>query len=482
MTYNPKIVYSGTDVVTRQNKTIEVDFPAIKIIGLVKITEKPQVQGGEKVSFDASDIKAQGLGLVNWFFEGSADPDSKDYQFYPDKIFKTESLVCLTIVNNVTNPNNNCSRIFIINPDKEAPISGKIFVEQDPDNPMSYTFSLGEPGKDLKSRGDITSYEWMIDDKNVVSSTDTAQRTFDKPGKHIINVNLVDTNGDKATLTYNLDVRKPLKVAVNASTHLSALKATDKKTGLTIPLTYDQDRNMYVLPPTISAPEMLNFDVRDVLASDPTYRLRSASWNFKVDQIDTGTGTKTSTSDASTTPGFDTKGLMTSTEILDPTRYLFAVRYEFVSIKDATDIQYLTETIVLDSRQQDMIPNMKVTQDSDYAPAHIHIDASASSTTSGKIAKFMFDFGESKYKEVEGDAIQDHLYAFPGEYTITLVVEKDDGETAKTTKKIILKEPERRVVINSSVASGYTGKPVDFDAAGTAGQITSYLWDFGDGT
>jgi microbial collagenase len=83
----------------------------------------------------------------------------------------------------------------------------------------------------------------------------------------------------------------------------------------------------------------------------------------------------------------------------------------------------------------------------------------------------MYDFGEGKWP-IEGDAIQDYRYNFSGEYVITFIVVRDDGTKQQSSRKIILKDAPKRIVINTSI---------DFDTNGTIGQIETYSWDFWDG-
>ncbi len=59
---------------------------------------------------------------------------------------------------------------------------------------------------------------------------------------------------------------------------------------------------------------------------------------------------------------------------------------------------------------------------------------------------------------------------------------RDDGTKEQSTRKIILKDVPKRIVVNTSVSSGTVGKLIDFDTNGTIGQIETYQWDFGDGT
>lgn len=65
---------------------------------------------------------------------------------------------------------------------------------------------------------------------------------------------------------------------------------------------------------------------------------------------------------------------------------------------------------------------------------------------------------------------------------ITLTVVRDDGTKEQFSRKIVLKDIPKRIIVNTSVSSGIVGKPIDFDTNGTIGQIETYHWDFGDGS
>lgn len=80
--------------------------------------------------------------------------------------------------------------------------------------------------------------------------------------------------------------------------------------------------------------------------------------------------------------------------------YEITVEYSFK--KRGTDTVYKTsEVIEIDTRKADIAPSMTMQVDGGdidqlYAPARITFDASASSVRNGKIAKFIYDFGEGK--------------------------------------------------------------------------------------
>ena len=470
MTYSPKVTYIGTDKITGEDKTIVVAIPDITVVGLVTVKETKQRLGGVRASFDAQDLKS--LGQIEWYPDDSTEkgalhfpntPDSKDYQYFPDKTFKGEGIICLSLVSNQSD-SHTCNRVFVVNANQDAGITGSITAKQDADDPFSYTFSVGYINK---PKGSAT-YEWMADQSIMPEKTDTAQYKFSTYGSHTVSVHIKDEAGNTLTLSSDLNVKKPLHLLVSSDMHLSALKVRNKKTNEVVPLKYDRDRNVYLLPPTLAAPITLELDGRDITVVDPGYRLTGIDW----DTTSTGAGSPDT---------YDKRGMVVPVDIFDSSRYIFVARYEFTSTKDATDKEYLNETVILDSREKSFTANMKITQNSEYAPARVRVDASSSNTTSGRIAKFVFNFGEKGHQDAEGDAVQEYQYSFPGEYDVTVTAVKDTGEKVSTTQKLILKERGRSVMINTSVSSGFTGKPIDFDAGGTTGQVDSYMWKFGDG-
>ena len=132
---------------------------------------------------------------------------------------------------------------------------------------------------------------------------------------------------------------------------------------------------------------------------------------------------------------------------------------EYVFSKTGTqDETRVTERIVVDGKVQEISPKLVFTQegggDSDnlFVPLVLNFDASASRVRSGKIAQFIYDFGEGKAIS-EGPAITQYRYTIPGTYTIKLTVQKDDGTKASTSRSIVVKALPKKVDIKTSVSS-----------------------------
>lgn len=208
----------------------------------------------------------------------------------------------------------------------------------------------------------------------------------------------------------------------------------------------------------VSTPTDIEFNATDIKVENLGYELTNVAWDFN------GDGT------------FEKVGMQQKYELVEEKRYTFQVRYTFIDKeKDITAI--IVEKIIFESVKKDITIILKLTQDSEYAPTIVHVDGSASIPKKGTITKFIYDFGEGK-GIIEGDAVQDYSYTFPGEYLITLTVVRDDGIKEQSSRKIILKAISKNIIINTSVSSGMVGKSIDFDTKGTIGQIESYHWDF----
>jgi PKD repeat protein len=110
-------------------------------------------------------------------------------------------------------------------------------------------------------------------------------------------------------------------------------------------------------------------------------------------------------------------------------------------------------------------------------------DGVGSSAPDGFVESYEWDFGDGT--TATGDLVN-HSYGSTGTYTATLTVTSDSGETATDTVEVSI---EANGPPTTSISANRTSAKVDeaiaLDGSGSSdadGSITSYEWDFGDGT
>jgi len=109
-------------------------------------------------------------------------------------------------------------------------------------------------------------------------------------------------------------------------------------------------------------------------------------------------------------------------------------------------------------------------------------NASTSYDVDGSVVDYFWDFGDGTNAT---GVVASHAYADNGTYTVTLTVTDDDGSTASAsaTKNVLNRPPV--AVFTESAEQVLTGETITFNASASFdpdGSVTSYFWDFGDGT
>ncbi len=106
-------------------------------------------------------------------------------------------------------------------------------------------------------------------------------------------------------------------------------------------------------------------------------------------------------------------------------------------------------------------------------------DGGGSSAYGGTIASYAWNFGDGTTGT--GDTAQ-HTYATAGNYTVTLNVTDSVGNTGTASEDLEVQDAPPPTAVFTSTATHLTGS---FDATGSianSGAITTYAWNFGDGT
>ncbi|MCK5228956.1 MAG: PKD domain-containing protein, partial [Desulfobulbaceae bacterium] len=121
------------------------------------------------------------------------------------------------------------------------------------------------------------------------------------------------------------------------------------------------------------------------------------------------------------------------------------------------------------------------------APLIVIFDAGASSDIDGTISNYAWNFGDG---EIGNGSVVEHIFEVAGTYTIDLIITDDEGGIADTSVVVAVTAAPQvnqspTASFSASVTSGEAPlEDVKFDGTlsyDSDGNISGYIWDFGDG-
>ena len=345
---------------TREPQSISIDFQPIQIAGVVEVKKTKT-----SFTYDASSLAS--LGGIAWLTEKDDNLTKvSSNAIFSMTIKNDDQILCLNISSGMT-----CDKLFIISKGSESNIVAKILYEQNKENPRKYAFSLEID--DIKS-GEITGYQWMIDNLTV-SREEKFLHEFTGYGDVKVKVLLTDSTGNITELNESFSMMSPLKLTKGTAAE-SLLKIIDTSGESLMEKSYNASLKAYYITEVI-VPMNIQLDATDVKVENYGYELTGVEWDLDEDGA------------------YEKTGNRIKTELIEMKRYTFSVRYTFTnSEKNITAT--LSEKVIFEPEKRDIALTLKLTQDSEYAPATIHVDGSASIPKEGKIVKFMYDFGEGR--------------------------------------------------------------------------------------
>lgn len=459
--YAPTATIEGIDVGGKKIK-FDVEIPKISLDKVVKIGRNMLPDGGIQYTFDATDLAD--LGQVRWTVLGNSEIVKDGYQFSPEKIFITPTVICLQTFRGNAPVSNTCDWKFVTEESTKSNIQNTdITIRIDPINPLKYQFEMNPEAV----QGDIKKIQWYIDGQIYVGKFDSGferifDYTFNKPGTYKIEAEIEDTLGNIVRIT----TPNPIYTA----------ETVDLKEGYTVSITddagtnlaketYDKSTQSYLLP-DFPVPGIISLDATKIRANSARLRLTKVEWDTNGDGV------------------FEKEGYTLDHPIDLPGRYDIRGRYTFTDLSvDGHDVPIVhIDRIAVVGVQKPLDVRVKITADSEYAPASVRFDAAGSKVQKGEIKKFLYDFGDGNKHEGEG-VVTTYRYTKPGEYKITVTAVTNTGLRASKTYPLILKKPQENVRIQPSIASGLAeaNLPVTFEAIVKGNENTIY-WDFGDGT
>ncbi len=114
-------------------------------------------------------------------------------------------------------------------------------------------------------------------------------------------------------------------------------------------------------------------------------------------------------------------------------------------------------------------------------PLTVEFDASGSSYDEGQITSYQWDFGDSTSPKI-GTASITHKYTSIGTYTAKVTVVGADGSMETDEILITVREIPLEACFVSVFEEGPAPLETSFDPGCATGTISSYFWDFGDGS
>ena len=100
----------------------------------------------------------------------------------------------------------------------------------------------------------------------------------------------------------------------------------------------------------------------------------------------------------------------------------------------------------------------------------------------GTIVAYSWNYGDGS---TASGSTASHSFTTSGTYTVTLTVTDNSGSTASASLAVVIQDRPPIVRLSSSTSSTITGSTISFDGGTSTdpdGSITTYRWDFGDGT
>ncbi len=308
----------------------------------------------------------------------------------------------------------------------QSPIASFIYSPTYPQAFETVTFNATES---LDTNGYIVSYVWNFGDGNITTVTQPAvTHIYIGAGNHTVILTVADDEGFTHTTTQNLYVSTRPPIA-----------------------------NFTRIPSSPIVNQSVTFNATDSFDLDGT--IVSYEWNF-------GDGNTTTLA----TP-------------IATHRYFAAGNYT-VRLT-VTDNDNLNDTIAGFAQIRDY-PIAVFT----YAPSipdvdgAVTFDASSSTPNGGIIVSFSWDFGDGSPVLNTTNPVTAHVFNVSGNYTVTLTVTDSEG-LSSTASQVVYVADRPNALFTYSPTSPYVGDTVTFNATQSYdldGVITSYLWNFDDGS
>ncbi len=286
------------------------------------------------------------------------------------------------------------------------------------------------------SDGSISSYAWQFGD-GTSANTSTASHTYTIDGTYTVTLTITDNDGATGTAQSTVTVAAP---TVNILPTASLILSTSSG----------------------EAPLTVEFSAGRSTDSDGT--IVAYAWDF-----DDGTSANTSTAS-----------------------HTYTIAGTYTVTLTVTDNDGGTgtaqNTVTVAAPTVNILPtaSLIVSTSSGEAPLTVEFSAERSTDSDGTIVAYAWDFDDGTSANT---STASHTYTIAGTYTVTLTVTDNDGGTASAQSTVTVAAPTVNILptalFSPTTTSGTAPLEVGFDGTKSSdadGTITSYFWDFGDGS
>jgi len=389
-----------------------------------------------KVSFDASNIIPKGTKLqsVDWDFngDGTYDTSSKDatratYTF--EQVGKYKVHLRVVDVNNLV-------QNFYRDIDVTASTEPLLLADIEATPGLTGTIPLQinfDGGKSSSLKGAIVNYEWNFGDGSPTQKGRTVSHVYNNPGTYNVNLTITEDSGKNATSTVVIEAKEISSAPVASISTTPPTDTTGKLTGET--------------------PLKVAFDASK--STDPDNDIVEYMWDFGI-------------------PGAGQSGQKVEYTFDEADAYTVTL-----TVKDSQNNSN-TATVSVEVAAPGVKAVINATPEEGTAPLIVNFDGSGSSSSSGNIVSYEWDFGDGSPKSITGAQIS-HKYTDIGTYEVTLKVTSNQNETGETKKTIYVREIPLKACFTPSRRSGDAPLAVTFDSKCSTGPVSKYSWDFGDG-